>query len=1683
MAEDEFKIDIKKFEVLFKMCYEQIQSNHANRSKTRERLQKMLKGHIASTSRKINSESYPTLNNDDLETIKTFSKQTIAIMNSMTKQNQDQQQSSTHRKRKQAVSQKSEGELVVPFPSIRKPSKIVTVTSSSSSDETDFECNEASFSIPPAQPVAPVKKSLLTNPKTSVGAVKRKLWEKEDDENKKNYQHSEELATPKLKKVKSPLVKGKRESSQQKILATSTKKTKKSVKKPASIKFSGEEIQKVFFEKHKLKKAAKAEAIKKRVDSINLDTEDECMESEDDSQEMEKLNGEMIDDQEMEEETNQPSFYNRVDKTLPSAQVTRIVGDTKIQNREQIHFQPDFEDENETGEDGGAPLNFRDGEIESGGDEEAESEITKPDNECEELDEGVKMVEMKDGTVKMVTSGDQKDMDASLIKSIRQKLAKTKADEIIDFKLDPDEPKFANLKSNENCFISTIVGCVAMLVYKTHQKSRFEKGEIIDKVDLDKLGILDYPYRIIKSLGPSTIGVEGLPDRMFEKDYIFPSIDEDNIADKLTQIEAELNNHGVNISFNLYLMAEDRVHTKVVSGDKVTSVNRLTSSVIIVQQSKINKPRHHNTSFNIVLTEEGEGTQFHCAAVLNVGKFIYHNDERFFYEKGADKLANIINTTNACLTGGYLDGDEKVSTAKSRRVKYAAKSWQTVHNCNACMTGFLKKERFENHIMSCVGGHVSSMVFNTIPHIEHFESKEFASTLLCPIVASFDTEACASKDITRRIGKDGIIYKSDAQKEAKMILCAVVATVIVRPKRSNDYTFYKDTSMDDEEMMDYTTIPFTIRRHVEVEDIVNLSQSLEYFRTSMNAFMELKLRIINMHMEKSENPAMKQQAKEELNATSALLTKRRSEASKRFGVFYMQFFQIIMEATKKEVAVRAKKTLKMSWRDRSKFIEDTTISKCDIVFEDGVLYVIEKPKEGDETLPHKIAITTENSVTVGKYLNCVICNQKMDPIYLRHLKSYYDAKITAGKGNNKGICGHAKDTDDVYEDSEDDDDYQMMIGDEIVRLSRTVNTSEGNEDVHKPKSPHVNIWRGRNMWQVKEKLLMMFFSQINRLKQELLVTAHRDKKEHLSKNPDLESIQAIDAEMAKMLEDRAYEKVISDYKISNADQFVLSIMWDEWRFTEPYTANDREQLIDCLYQFVESLATLEQFIKVFDKDCVPITLQKKNAGEFANQDAVKSYFSKNSAAEDEHEETGKQYRTRLDPMSNKKNRVFWFVNENEYEQLGENVLRLVSLLFDGETYSQENYTPETIYERIREIKVKNNFKSVGEVSQEELQADFFKQRVEVLKHRLFHAFVRMYPKFEFELRFFFQDQVVGEYNLARMINIYLDSIVVHHHHYFPEMDPIGHAHESCNIVTYTKGVPTPHIFVHNLTNYDSDFILKMIPPDVMAHKGKNTERQWSVISPDGNKHKIKLLMTPFGTFSDSMNFFASSLATMASQMNERDIEQLFELHLSYFQRSKRFKHVLERREREGRPFDLDFFKNNFKGKLIFPYEDMNDIDWVHKPSDKLPHIEVFMQNKLGKKEITAEQYINMSNIYDYFECKNMSDLLHIYTLEDGMLLAIIMSNTFQDMYEALGLDPTNFTSTAKYSYIACKRLMNLNMQTIPNGRVFNCIADMKRAGFAMVKKQVSIASPLNAHIQECQYSPDCEKCAPFVKRS
>ena len=265
-----------------------------------------------------------------------------------------------------------------------------------------------------------------------------------------------------------------------------------------------------------------------------------------------------------------------------------------------------------------------------------------------------------------------------------------------------------------------------------------------------------------------------------------------------------------------------------------------------------------------------------------------------------------MNIDRNCLTGETFgkNGKLKIFTGQSRGIKYRALHWFCIKNCNACLTGFVKKHRFMQHIGKCIGGHVTNMNFNTIPIIEYFDSSEFKNTLLVPIVVSFDTETCQNKDFTRRKNKFNTIYKSDLSKEAEMVLMGCVATVIVRPKRENDFTVYKDISMSDEELLYMDMIPFEIRKFIEVEDLEPVSSAIDQFRKSMDKFMFLKKKILDIYEEEKLKSIDKS---EELEVNNKALMLCRLETSRRFGIYFMQFFRAAMEATRSSVGVRVKK--------------------------------------------------------------------------------------------------------------------------------------------------------------------------------------------------------------------------------------------------------------------------------------------------------------------------------------------------------------------------------------------------------------------------------------------------------------------------------------------------------------------------------------------------------------------------------------------------------------------------------------------------------------------------------------------------------------------------------------------------------------------------------------------------------
>jgi len=277
--------------------------------------------------------------------------------------------------------------------------------------------------------------------------------------------------------------------------------------------------------------------------------------------------------------------------------------------------------------------------------------------------------------------------------------------------------------------------------------------------------MLQNPYAFIKEHG-ECIGVADLPKDLFSKEFCFPSVNEENIWKKSAAVESILQQHGIDISINIYVMANDKVHNAILNIKKTVSASRLASSVSILYKSETSRPRNHKTSFNLLLDKKGDNL-FHCSNVLNIGKFIYHNEERFIYNNGPEELVNILKTSDDSLTDTHIGGERKVPTGDSTRSKFRSLQWQNVYTCNACLTGFLRICKFCDHIKQYVGGHVSGMSFDPIPQVEHFEEKEFPSTLLCPIVASFDVETCGNTDITRRVNKEGKIYKTDELKKSR----------------------------------------------------------------------------------------------------------------------------------------------------------------------------------------------------------------------------------------------------------------------------------------------------------------------------------------------------------------------------------------------------------------------------------------------------------------------------------------------------------------------------------------------------------------------------------------------------------------------------------------------------------------------------------------------------------------------------------------------------------------------------------------------------------------------------------------------------------------------------------------------------------------------------------------------------
>ena len=83
----------------------------------------------------------------------------------------------------------------------------------------------------------------------------------------------------------------------------------------------------------------------------------------------------------------------------------------------------------------------------------------------------------------------------------------------MDIDLSTKSKKQTTLKiEEENCFLSSTVGCIALSVYKVVNKT--PEGIPLNKEKLIKAGVIDAPYKYIREFG-SFAGIEKLPKTIY----------------------------------------------------------------------------------------------------------------------------------------------------------------------------------------------------------------------------------------------------------------------------------------------------------------------------------------------------------------------------------------------------------------------------------------------------------------------------------------------------------------------------------------------------------------------------------------------------------------------------------------------------------------------------------------------------------------------------------------------------------------------------------------------------------------------------------------------------------------------------------------------------------------------------------------------------------------------------------------------------------------------------------------------------------------------------------------------------------------------------------------------------------------------------------------------------------------
>ena len=226
-----------------------------------------------------------------------------------------------------------------------------------------------------------------------------------------------------------------------------------------------------------------------------------------------------------------------------------------------------------------------------------------------------------------------------------------------------------------------------------------------------------------------------------------------------------------------------------------------------------------------------------------------------------------------------------------------------------------------------------------------------------------------------------------------------------------------------------------------------------------------------------------------------------------------------------------------------------------------------------------------------------------------------------------------------------------------------------------------------------------------------------------------------------------------------------------------------------------------------------------------------------------------------------------------------------------------------------------------------------------------------------------------------------------HCHYSGEY--LGAAHHSCNWKrTQDRSIP---IFIHNLKNYDSHFL-------VQGLKYWDTD----IAGLPYNMEKFRTLNIGKFCFIDSFQMLPSSLNVLVNNLRDSNHDFPFVSKLPYCRN--------------------EFAKQLLLRKGVYPYEWAESIGKL-KVTTVFPPLECFFST-LTQSNISDEDYAHGKLVFEFFRCKNMLDYCDLYCNLDTVLLCEVMMAFRKAVKNDFNLDATRYISVPQLAFDAMLRTLD-----------------------------------------------------------